>query len=64
MRDSLVNWTKMRQIGQHCLIFEFCTRLVPLESDNDAVARLVSDLPVYSIDGDVSVASSDFSIFG
>lgn len=52
MRNGLVNWTKMRQIGKHCAIVNDCARLAPYYADNPYVARLITGLPVYSLDTD------------
>lgn len=55
MKDGLVNWSKMRQIARHCAIVSDCSRVVNEYLHDDNLSRLVTDLPVYSLDSDVSL---------
>lgn len=53
MKDGLVNWSKMRQIARHCAIVTDCSRVATEYQHDDNLSRLVTDLPVYSLDSDV-----------
>jgi hypothetical protein len=53
MKDGLVNWSKMRQIARHCAIVTDCSRVTTEYLHDDNLSRLVTDLPVYSLDSDV-----------
>lgn len=54
-RDGLVNWTKMKQIGKHCHIVAESSRLNPNYRHSDQLNKLVSELPVYSVNEGVSL---------
>lgn len=58
MRDGLVNWSKMRQIGRFASIVVDCARLAPQNVHDEALSRLIVDLPVYSLNDDDDVSYS------
>ena len=62
MRDGLVNWSKLRQIGRHCAIVSNCGGLALSFTQSENISRLVAALPVYSIDEDVSGERNVFPI--
>lgn len=52
MRDGLVNWSKMKAIGKHCAIVIDCSRLAPHYPNNEDLSRLITRLPLYSLNDD------------
>lgn len=52
MRDGLVNWSKMKAIGKHCAIVIDCSRLAPHYPNNVDLSRLITRLPLFSLNDD------------
>lgn len=55
MRDGLVNWSKMRQIGRYASAIAHCARLTPHYGHDERLSKLVMDVPVFSLDSDDDV---------
>lgn len=55
MRDGLVNWSKMRQIGKYASAVAHCGRLTPRYLHDERLSKLVMDGPVFSLDSDDNV---------
>lgn len=56
MRDGLVNWSKMRQIGKYASVVTHCSRLTPHYPHDERLSQLVMDAPVFSLDDDDDVS--------
>lgn len=56
MRDGLVNWSKMRQIGKYASTIAHCARLTPYYTHDERLSKLVTDVAVFSLDSDDDVS--------
>jgi hypothetical protein len=56
MRDGLVNWLKMRQVGTYASAVSHCARLAPKYGHDATLFSLVMDAPVFSLDEDDDVS--------
>lgn len=56
MRDGLVNWSKMRQIGKYASAIAHCARLTPHYTHDERLSTLVTGVPVFSLDSDDDVS--------